>query len=134
MRSNVAAVTLFFGILGALSAPAPSLANDPPIPIKVVVVTMFEVGADTGDRPEELQYWVERDHLDRIYPLAAGYHAVRMNNAGEMAVLTGPGTAHATATIMALGLDPRFDLTHAYWIVPGIAGGSPDRISLGSGY
>jgi purine nucleoside permease len=107
-------------------------AETHPIPVKVVVVTMFEVGADTGDQPGELQYWVERDHLDRIYPLAAGYHAVRMNNAGEMAVLTGPGTAHATATIMALGLDPRFDLTHAYWIVAGIAGGSPDRISLGS--
>jgi purine nucleoside permease len=93
---------------------------------------MFEVGADTGDQPGELQYWVERDHLDRIYPLSAGYHAVRMNGDGEMAVLTGQGTAHATATIMALGLDPRFDLSHAYWIVAGIAGGSPDRVSLGS--
>lgn len=93
---------------------------------------MFEVGADTGDTPGELQYWVERDRLDRVYPLPAGYHPVRMNSAGEMAVLTGQGTAHAAATIMALGLDPRFDLTHAYWIVAGIAGGSPDRISLGS--
>ncbi len=93
---------------------------------------MFEVGADTGDQPGELEYWVERDHLDQVYPLPAGYHAVRMNGAGEMAVLTGQGTAHAAATIMALGLDPRFDLRHAYWIVAGIAGGSPDRISLGS--
>jgi purine nucleoside permease len=33
---------------------------------------------------------------------------------------------------MALGLDPRFDLTHAYWLIAGIAGGTPDRISLGS--
>jgi purine nucleoside permease len=49
-----------------------------------------------------------------------------------MAILTGQGTAHAAATIMALGLDPRFDFTHAYWIVAGIAGGSPDRVSLGS--
>jgi purine nucleoside permease len=103
-----------------------------PIAVKVVVVAMFEQGEDTGDRPGELQYWVERDHLDHVYPLPAGYHPVRMNDLGEMAVLTGQGTAHATATIMALGLDPRFDLTHAYWIVAGIAGGSPDRISLGS--
>ncbi len=102
------------------------------IPVKVVVVAMFEVGEDTGDRPGELQYWVERDHLDRVFPLPAGYHAVRMNSEGEMAVLTGQGTAHAAATIMALGLDPRFDLSHAYWIIAGIAGGSPDRISLGS--
>src|ERR1700678_2579320 len=103
-----------------------------PIPVKVVVVTMFEVGADTGDAPGELQYWVERDHLDRVYPLAAAYHAVRMNAAGEMAVLTGPGTAHSAATIMAVGLDPRFDFSHAYWLVAGIAGGCPDQVSLGS--
>ncbi len=120
-------------MLVALSAAVclPTMAQKP-IPVKVVVVAMFEVGADTGDTPGELQYWVERDHLDRVYPLLAGYHAVRMNNAGEMAVLTGPGTAHAAATIMALGLDPRFDLTHAYWLIAGISGGSPQRISLGS--
>jgi len=103
-----------------------------PIEVKVVVVAMFEVGADTGDAPGELQYWVERDHLDRVYPLPAGYHAARMNDAGEMAILTGQGTANAAATIMALGLDPRFDLSHAYWIVAGIAGASPERASLGS--
>lgn len=107
-------------------------AKPKPIPVKVVVVAMFEVGNDTGDTPGELQYWVERDHLDRTYPLPAGYHALRMNGEGEMAVLTGQGTAHAAATIMALGLDPRFDLSHAYWLIAGIAGGSPDRISLGS--
>ena len=95
-------------------------------------MTMFEVGADTGDQPGELQYWVERDHLDRVYALPAGYHAVRMNGNGEMAVLTGQGTAHAAATMMAVGLDPRFDFSRAYWIIAGIAGGCPDRVSLGS--
>jgi purine nucleoside permease len=107
-------------------------AKPRPIPVRVVVVAMFEVGNDTGDTPGELQYWVERDHLDRVYPLPAGYHAVRMNGDGEMAVLTGQGTAHAASTIMALGLDPRFDLSHAYWLIAGIAGGSPERVSLGS--
>ena len=77
-------------------------AQPRPIPVKVVVVAMFEQGADTGDAPGELQYWVERDHLDKIYPLPAGYHAVRMNDQGEMAVLTGQGTAHAASTIMAV--------------------------------
>jgi purine nucleoside permease len=122
-----------FSICALLVAVAvPCAAKPKPIPVKVVVVAMFEVGQDTGDQPGELQYWVERDHLDRVYPLPAGYHSVRMNADGEMAVLTGQGTAHAAATIMALGLDPRFDLTHAYWLIAGIAGGSPDRISLGS--
>src|ERR1700754_3880679 len=107
-------------------------AAETPIPVKVVVVAMFEQGADTGDMPGELQYWVERDHLDTIYPLPAGYHDARMNADGELAIVTGQGTAHAAATIMALGLDPRFDLTHAYWLIAGIAGGNPDRVSLGS--
>jgi purine nucleoside permease len=122
----------FVCLAGCLAAGSTGAAKPKPIAVKVVVVAMFEVGNDTGDQPGELQYWVERDHLDRIFPLPAGYHAVRMNGEGEMAVLTGQGTAHAAATIMALGLDPRFDLSHAYWLIAGIAGGSPDRISLGS--
>ncbi len=122
-----------FAFLFLLAAVTHLAAAKPrPIPVRVVVVAMFEQGADTGDAPGELQYWVERDHLDRIYPLTAGYHPVRMNGEGEMAVLTGQGTAHAAATIMAVGLDPRFDFSHAYWIVAGIAGGCPDRVSLGS--
>jgi purine nucleoside permease len=121
---------LFFLLSMVLASPAG--ARPRPIVVKVVVVAMLEVGADLGDAPGELQFWVERDHLDRVYPLPAAYHPVRMNALGEMAVLTGQGTAHAAATIMALGLDPRFDLSHAYWIVAGIAGASPDRASLGS--
>lgn len=116
----------------AMALSACAFAKPRPIPVKVVVVAMFEVGADTGDTPGELQYWVERDHLDRVYPLPAAYHAARMNADGEMAILTGQGTARAASTIMALGLDPRFDLSHAYWIVAGIAGGNPERVSLGS--
>jgi purine nucleoside permease len=114
---------------GMIAAEVPAPAR---IPVKVVVVTMFEVGADTGDGPGELQHWVERDHLDKIYPMPAAYHDARMNADGELAIVTGQGTAYAAATIMALGLDPRFDLTHAYWVIAGIAGGNPQRVSLGS--
>ena len=118
--------------VSALSGAQTPASAPPPIPVKVVIVAMYEVGADTSDAPGELQFWVERDHLDHIYPLPAGYHAARMNDRGEMAILTGQGAVHAAATVMALGLDPRFDLSHAYWIVAGIAGGSPERVSLAS--
>jgi purine nucleoside permease len=33
---------------------------------------------------------------------------------------------------MALGSDPRFDLTKAYWLVAGIAGADPNDMSIGS--
>jgi purine nucleoside permease len=119
---------LVSSIVAAQAAPKPVA----PIPVKVVIVAMFEQGADTGDMPGELQYWVERDHLDTIYPMPAAYHDARMNADGELAIVTGQGTAHAAATIMALGLDPRFDLSHAYWLIAGIAGASPEQASLGS--
>jgi len=111
---------------------AQSPASLPPIPVKVVVVTMFERGEDTGDTPGEFQLWVEREHLDQVFPLPAGYHHVRLNKDGVLGMLTGVGTAKAAASVMALGLDPRFDLTKAYWIVAGIGGGDPADVSLGS--
>jgi len=102
------------------------------IPIKVVVVAMFERGADTGDQPGEYQYCVEREKLDRVIPFPQGYHDLRMNRDGVLGILTGVGTAKAAASIMALGLDQRFDLTKAYWLVAGIAGVDPADASLGS--
>jgi hypothetical protein len=50
--------------------------------LQKVVVPLFKAGADTGRQPGGLRSRVERD------PLAAGDHAVRRNNAREMAVLT----------------------------------------------
>src|SRR6266852_617423 len=102
------------------------------IPVKVVVVTMFERGADTGDEPGEFQNWVENEKLDRVIEFPQGFHNLRMNSDGVLGTLTGVGTARAAASIMALGLDPRFDLTKAYWLVAGIAGVDPEDASLGS--
>ena len=104
-----------------------------PIEIKVVVINMFEAGADTGDIPGEYQYWVEREHLDTVLPFPQGFHNLRINpHTGVLGVLTGVGTARAAASIMALGLDPRFDLTHAYFLVAGIGGIDPAAGSLAS--
>jgi purine nucleoside permease len=104
----------------------------PPLQIKVVVVTMFERGEDSGDIPGEYQLWVEREKLDKVIDAPAGYHHVRMNQDGVLGMLTGVGTAKAAASVMALGLDARFDLSKAYWIVAGIGGGDPADVSLGS--
>jgi purine nucleoside permease len=94
---------------------------------------MFEAGADTGDIPGEYQYWVEREHLDTVLPFPQGFHDLRLNSkTGVLGLLTGVGTARATASVMALGLDPRFDLTHAYFVVAGIGGIDPRMGSLGS--
>ena len=107
-------------------------AQNRPIPVKVVVIAMFERGEDTGDVPGEYQLWVEREHLDQVIPMDSGYRHVRMNKDGVLGMVTGVGTAKAAASVMALGLDPRFDFSQTYWIVAGIGGGDPADVSLGS--
>ena len=116
-----------------LAATTCANSQQKPIEIKVVVINMFEQGADTGDTPGEYQYWVERQHLDTILPFPQGYHDIRLNpQTGVLGLLTGVGTSRATASVMALGLDPRFDLTHAYFLVAGIGGIDPAMGSLAS--
>jgi purine nucleoside permease len=125
---------LDWAVLGILAAALLAQGTPPanPIPIKVVVVTMFERGEDTADTPGEYQLWVEREHLDQIIPEPAAYHHVRMNKDGVLGILTGVGTAKAAASVLAVGLDAGFDFAKAYWIVAGIGGGDPADVSLGS--
>ena len=121
----------FFALLCFLASGIISAAAE--VTPKVVIVAMFEVGKDTGDAPGEFQYWVERLKLDKTYPLPAGYHDVRSNADGSViGIVTGMGNTRAAATIMALGSDPRFDLSKSYWLVAGIAGIDPADGSLGS--
>lgn len=120
-------------IAAVLCSASVAFAADAPIPIRVVVVTAFEIGKDTGDQAGELQLWVERLPLPRTLPFPQGNRHLRYNaDLGVLAIVTGQGTAQASASIAGLGMDPRFDLTRAYWVVAGISGANPDEMSLGS--
>ncbi|NOX68571.1 MAG: purine nucleoside permease [Gammaproteobacteria bacterium] len=110
----------------------PVLANPARQPIKVIVAAMYENGEVRGDAPGEIQFWVERLHLDRQLPFPMGESDLYLNDTGVMAVVLGGGIPNATASIMALGLDPRFDLSKTYWLIAGVAGGDPADMSLGS--
>lgn len=113
--------------------PEASVQAPAPIKVKFVVVTMFEIGEDTGDKAGEFQLWKERQKLDTKFEFPNSYHDIYMNmETGVMGIVTGIGTAHSTAATMALGMDPRFDFTDAYWLVAGIAGIDPEDASIGS--
>ena len=104
-----------------------------PMPVKVVIVTMFETGNDTGDEAGEFQRWYERQELSTVYIAPHMHHDIMANTeTGVIGIVTGMGTANAAASVMALGLDPRFDLSKAYWLVAGISGFDPADASLGS--
>ncbi len=104
-----------------------------PLEVKVVIVALFERGELEGDQPGEFQNWVERYPLPETISLPHGYRDLRWNaDEGVLGMVTGIGTAKAAASVMAVGLDPRFDFSNAYWLIAGISGYDPEDASLGS--
>ena len=118
----------------AVCAGCVTTAHEPPAPIsvKVVVVTMFEIGADSGDTAGEFQLWHERQKLTERFPFAHHHDLYFNRETGVLGMVTGMGTANSATAVMELGMDPRFDLSHAYWLVAGIAGVNPVDASIGS--
>lgn len=104
-----------------------------PLAIRAVVITTFGNAADSGPNGGEFGNWVQRLPLPETIDLPIAYHALRYNPAlGVLGIMTGEGAERAAASIMALGADRRFDLSHAYWIVAGIGGVDPLTASVGS--
>ncbi len=87
---------------------------------------------DAGPVPGELRYFFEREGLDERLELAGGYRELRVGSQGVLACCTGVGAARAAASVMALGLDRRFDFSEAHWLVTGVAGCDPHMGSLAS--
>jgi purine nucleoside permease len=114
------------------AAVAPEAVPPAPIEVKVVVVSMFEIGEDTGDTPGEFQLWRERQSLTTRLPFAH-HHDLYLNaGTGVLGMVTGMGSVNSASAVMALALDPRFDLSKAYWLIAGIAGVDPEDASIGS--
>jgi purine nucleoside permease len=127
---------LRFAVLAAalaLSLAAPAQPASKPWPIRAVIVATFEIGNDTGDVAGEFQLWVEREHLTEVLDFPGGVNPLRTNAEHTiLGMVSGTTLVNATASMMALGLDPRFDLTRAYFLINGIAGVDPHAASVGS--
>ncbi|MCX7283522.1 MAG: purine nucleoside permease [Novosphingobium sp.] len=117
----------------AVSACQPARPCAAKLPVRVVVVTMFEIGKDTGDKPGEFQMWKERRNLSVTLPFPQGWHDLAYDpETGVLAIVTGMGSIKSATATLALGLDDRLDLSKAYWLVAGIAGIDPEDASVGS--
>src|SRR4051812_47128075 len=101
LRGIFLAISLLAAAVAAVSSPPAAAQDNPagaqalqPLPIKAVVVTMFEIGEDTGDRLGEFQTWVERLPLPEKLPFPQGYRDLRYNpEKGVLGIVTGIGTA-----------------------------------------
>ena len=91
----------------------------------------IETGQDRGDVPGELQYWVERQKLDTAVPVPGLEHALLTNGRGLYAMVSGT-TSRCAVQMMALAMNPSFDLTHTYILLSGIGGANPATLTVGS--
>lgn len=98
--------------------------------IPVMVIATYETGKDRGDTPGELQFWVERQDLTHEIKVAGVDHPLLTNGRGLYAMVSGT-TSRCAVQLMALAADPRFDLTHTYFVLCGIGGAFPKVMSLG---
>ncbi len=123
------------GMAGFLMQPTLSAADK--IPIKVIGVSCFEVGDDTGDAPGEFQFWAERENLTDKIEVPGAPHALCRNADGLYGTVAGNtrdthlSCVRTSELIMALCLDPRWDLRKTYWIINGIAGVDPATGCIG---
>jgi purine nucleoside permease len=123
-----------FAAILALTFARPVFAAPPaPIEIRAVICTTWEYEKDGKDLFGELKAWRERWPLPETLPFPGGNHMLHYDPKTQvLAVVTGMGTMRAAASVTALGHDPRFDLSRAYWLVPGTAGVDPKVASSGS--
>ena len=110
----------------ALTGGAAQAAQGAQYPVRFVVVTTFDTGDDAGSAPGEFNTWVVNYPLPTVIAFPQGYHHLRYNADKQvLGIETGEGPVHMAASITALANDPRFDLSHAYWMLAGIAGEDP---------
>ena len=118
-------IAVFAGTLGAQSAPAKQ-------EVKVLVLSMFEVGANKGDFAGEFQHYYEK-YFDGAasFKIAGFPNELFVNKEGVAGCVAGMGKAQAASTLTTVLADPRFDFSKAYILVSGCAGIPPSRGTLG---
>jgi purine nucleoside permease len=117
----VAATTLVAASPSVRGQTSPS-----PRAVKVFIITMFDI---------EAQPWIDALGLTQSVPvvgLPAQDPAVRCNADDVCLVTTGMGKANAAASVAAVVFRGSFDLSHAYFLVSGVAGIDPAEGTLGS--
>jgi purine nucleoside permease len=141
----LARLTACFTALAIICSGAAATAAEMIVP-KVVIISYFETsrmpgqaaaspsiwGGPPSERPGELVAWVEGEKLTRVIPVEGAFNVAYANADGSiLAMKVGPNSLHPAVNIMALGLDPKFDLSKSYWLFNGIAGAAPQSGSVG---
>ncbi|HEY3755911.1 MAG TPA: hypothetical protein VGL42_07155 [Opitutaceae bacterium] len=117
-----------FAVLGLLLGGAVAKADAAqPLAVKLVLIT--DAGHGSKEASTVYDRLVNADQLTQLLGVPGLAGPVRGDGKGTLLISVGAGVEAATQ-IVALGLDARFDFSHAYWLVVGTGQGNPDQMSL----
>ncbi|EEX62194.1 purine nucleoside permease [Brucella abortus bv. 6 str. 870] len=121
---------LAYGLCGlSLFFSAPAFAKKPVrIAPKVMVITMF------GDEAKPWLKGLKFTRKIRLPGLSPEYPTVDCTAEGLCLMTTGMGFANAASAVSAMALSRKFNLTHSYFLIAGIAGVDPKHGTLGSAH
>lgn len=137
MNASAAVLRIFIGLFVAIIGHGLRAQTIQP---KIVLLGYFETSRAYGakgywgeaEKPGELYYWIEGYQLTRRIPVEGAFNEVWANaDASIIALKIGPNSLHPAVNVTALGLDRKFDLSHSYWLISGIAGTSPFTGTIG---
>ena len=101
--------------------------------VKLLILPHFENGEMAGDFPGEAQLFYEAyfDGASQSYDIDGGY-TLYYNPKNKIAMcVTGSGKANTTVCLTSLLCDEDFDLSNAYILTLGCAGGAVEYTNLG---
>ncbi len=99
-------------------------------PAKLVLVAMYE---PSDEEFGELGVFLKDGNFKLVQADTAGLSGrLYEGEDGLLAIQAGVGNPNTAVSIMALGLAGGYDLSKAYWLISGIAGGNPRNCPLGS--
>lgn len=117
-----AAVAVAFAVLVGSSPLQASPGLVGRLPVRVLVITMFE---------SEAKPWLEKESLPVTIAVSGAYAPVRCDLRGLCVTTTGQGKSNAAASMAAVLASDRLDFRRAYFLTAGIAGVSPKTGTLG---
>lgn len=128
-----AALPLATAVAGlALTTTAIAHDDSDPIPVKVFIASMFEIGDNTGDRAGEFQHWYE-NYWQNAEPVEVrgATHELYCNDAGVCGSVLGMGKVASSSSMQAILLDPRYDFSDTWFVLSGVAGTPPSQGTIG---
>jgi purine nucleoside permease len=121
-----------YRVLALLLLSASAVAQDEPIKVKVFIAAMFEIGVNSGDKAGEFQHWYQRYFTNsQALEIKGALNPIYCNNDGICGSVLGMGKVGSSASLQAILLNTKLDMSQSYFVISGVGGTPPAKGTIG---